>query len=138
MGVEYAGVVAALSLFAATLAGVYGQNVSAVFTSGSVGVAAVGKAARTQGVPRPGARQAYQRAPYTRPALRYLYAIGWIGGMKERARCGFTLLAQDTATAQTVRQIRSTPRLMNQLRRHRIGAPAAARAVVRGVVSACD
>ena len=138
MFVEYAGIVAAISLLGATLTGTYGQNVAAVFASGSVGVAAVGKAARSQKVSPAGAKQAYKRAPYTKPALRYLYALGWIGGMRNRGQCGLTLLAQDTATAQTTREIRSNAKLMAQLRKRAVSGNAAARALVRGVVSSCD
>lgn len=138
MIVEYAGIVAAISLLAATLSGTYGQNVAAVFASGSVGVTAVGKAARSQKVSPTGAKRAYKRAPYAKPALKYLYALGWIGGMRNRAQCGLTLLAQDTATAQTIREIRSNSKLMVQLRKRAVSAKIAARALVRGVVSSCD
>ena len=37
MGVEYAGILAAVSLMAVTLTGAYGKNVTAVFNSSSVG-----------------------------------------------------------------------------------------------------
>ena len=137
MIVEYAGIVSAIALLAATLTGAYGQNVAAVFTSGSVGVAAAAKAARSQQVPVAGAKQAYKRAPYGKPALKYLYALGWIGGTKHRTRCGLTLLAQDTATEHTTKEMRSNAKLMAQLRKRGLSAPVAARALVRGVVSAC-
>lgn len=136
--VEYAGIVAALSLLAATLSGAYGPNVAAVFASGSVSVGAAAKAARSQQVSPAGAREAYKRAPYAKPALKYLYSLGWIGGTKNRAACGLTLLAQDNATAHTTKSIRANPKLMTQLRRRGVSAAVAARAVVRGVVSACD
>jgi hypothetical protein len=135
--VEYAGIVSALSLLAAALTGAYAQNVAAVFTSGSVGIAAVAKAAHSQNVSVAGAKQAYSRAPYKKPALRYLYATGWIGGTKNRAQCGLTLLAQDNATEYTTKAMRANAKLMAQLRKRALSAPVAARALVRGVVSAC-
>ena len=137
MIVEYAGIVAAISLLAATLTGAYGSNVAAVFASGSAGVTAAAKAARAQGVPASGAKAAYKRAPYAKPALRYLYALGWIGGTKNRGQCGLTLLGTDAARKQATQEIQQNPKLMAQLKRRAISARVAANALVRGVVSAC-
>lgn len=137
MVVEYAGILAAVSLMAATLTGAYGQNVAAVFSSSSVGLAAVAKAAKAQSVSPAGAKAAYKRAPYSKNALRYLYALGWIGGTKNPGQCGLTLLGQDAAREQATRDIRSNPKLVAQLRKRAVSAAAAAAAVTRGVVSAC-
>ena len=82
MAVEYAGILAAVSLMAITLTGAYGKNVSAVFESSGVGITAVTKAAKAQKVAPAGAKAAYKRAPYVKPAMKYLYALGWIGGTK--------------------------------------------------------
>lgn len=138
MIVEYAGLVSALALLAATLSGAYGQNVAAVFASGGAGVTAVGKAARSQHVSSSGAKAAYKRASYPKPTLKYLYALGWIGGTKNPVQCGLTLLAQDVAKDQTERQIRSNAKLMTQLRTRAVSVGSAASALVKGVVSACD
>lgn len=137
MIVEYAGILAAVALMAATLTGAYGQNVAAVLASSSVGIVAAGKAAKAQKLPPAAARAAYKRAPYTKPALKYLYALGWIGGTKNSGQCGLTLLGQDAARGQATRDIRSNAKLMAQLERHAVSAAAAARALTKGVVSAC-
>lgn len=137
MVVEYAGILAAVSLMAATLTGAYGQNVAAVFATSSVGIAAVGKAAKAQSVPPAGAKAAYKRAPYTKNALRYLYALGWIGGTKNPGRCGLTLLGQDAARDVATRDIRANAKLTAQLRKRGVSAAAAAGAITKGVVSAC-
>lgn len=137
MIVEYAGIVAAISLLAATLSGAYGQNVAAVFASSSVGVGAAVEAAKSQRVPAAGARAAYKRAPYAKPGLKYLYAVGWIGGTRNRSQCGLTLLGRSAARAQAEREIRANARLLTQLRKRSISPRVAAGAVVRGVVSAC-
>ena len=137
MIVEYAGIVAAISLLAATLTGAYGNNVAAVFASGSAGVTAATKAARAQGVSAAGAKAAYRRAPYAKPALKYLYALGWIGGTKNRGQCGLTLLGTDAARKHAAQEIRQNRRLVAQLKKRAISATAAANALVRGVVSAC-
>lgn len=138
MIVEYAGIVAAISLLAATLSGAYGQNVAAVFASGGAGVAAVAKAAKKEGVSAAGAKAAYKRAPYGKPALKYLYAVGWVGGMKNIGQCGLTLLGTDAAKKHTERQIRGNGKLMTQLKKRAISAKTAASALVEGVVSACS
>ena len=137
MAVEYAGILAAVSLMAITLTGAYGKNVTAVFSSSSVGVAAVAKAAKAQKVSPAGAKTAYARAPWAKPALKYLYALGWIGGTKNPAQCGLTLLGKNAAKEQAAREIRGNAKLVAQLRRRGVSVSAAANAVTQGVVSAC-
>ena len=137
MAVEYAGILAAVSLMAITLTGAYGKNVSAVFSSNSVGIAAVAKAAKAQKISPAGAKSAYTHAPYKRPALRYLYALGWIGGTKNPGPCGLTLLGPDAAKDAAAQEIRGNAKLVGQLRRRGISVSAAATAVTKGVVSAC-
>ena len=66
MAVEYAGILAAVSLMAITLTGAYGMNVAAVFESSGVGITAVAKAAKAQKVAPAGAKTAYKRAPYVK------------------------------------------------------------------------
>jgi hypothetical protein len=137
MLVEYAGVVAGLALLASTLSGAYGQSVTAVFASSGAGVAAAAKAARAEHVSQAGAKAAYRRAPYAKPALKYLYAMGWIGGMRNRGQCGLTLLGQDAARLQAKKEILANGKLLAQLKRREISAIVGARALVAGVVSAC-
>jgi hypothetical protein len=135
--VEYAGIVAGLALLASTLSGAYGQSVTAVFASSGAGASAAASAARSQHVSGAGAKAAYKRAPYSKPALKYLYAIGWIGGVRNRGQCGLTLLGQNTARLQAKTEILENRKLMSELRRRGITAASAAKALVAGVVSAC-
>jgi hypothetical protein len=135
--VEYAGILAAVSLMAITLTGAYGKNVEAVFNTSSVGIAAVGSAAKAQKVSQADAKSAYKRAPYGKPALKYLYALGWIGGKKNPGQCGLTLLGQDAAKDQAAHDMRKNPKLVAQLKRRAVSVSAAATAVTKGVVSAC-
>ena len=137
MAVEYAGILAAVSLMAITLTGAFGKNVSAVFNSSSVGVAAVAKAAKAQKVSPAGAKSAYTKAPYRKPALKYLYALGWIGGTKNPGQCGLTLLGQGAARDAAAHEMRGNAKLVGQLERRGISVSAAANAVTKGVVSAC-
>jgi hypothetical protein len=137
VAVEYAGILAAVSLMAISLTGAYGRNVSAVFNSSSVGIAAVAKAAKAQKVSVAGAKTAYRRAPYKKPALRLLYGLGWIGGTKNLAQCGLTSLGPGAARDAAVQDMRKNPKLVAQLKRRGISVSAAANAVTNGVVSAC-
>ena len=137
MAVEYAGIVAGIALLAATLTGAYGQSVTAVFASGTAGVAAAAKAAKAQKVSPAGARTAYNRAPYRKPVLKYLYALGWIGGTKNAGQCGLTLLGRDAAKDQAARELRANAKLVAQLKRRGVSVSTAANALTRGVVSAC-
>ena len=137
MIVEYAGILAAISLLAVTLTGAYSENVSAVFASSSVGIASVGKAAKAQKVSSARAKAAYKRAPYRKTALKYLYALGWIGGTKNPGQCGLTLLGEGAARDVATLQIRGNTKLMAQLKKLGVSAAVAATAVTRGVVSAC-
>jgi hypothetical protein len=137
MVVEYAGILAAISLLAATLTGAYGQNVTAVFVSGTAGIAAAGKAAKAQNVSSAGAKTAFKRAPYSKTALRYLYALGWIGGTKNPGQCGLTLLGEGAARDQAASGIRANAKLVAQLKRRSISVGTAANALTKGVVSAC-
>ena len=137
VAVEYAGILAAVALMAATLTGAYGKTVTAVFASGTAGVAAVAKAAKSQKVSAAGATAAYKRAPYKKPALKYLYALGWIGGTKNPGQCGLTLLGQDAAREQAAREMRTNRKLVTQLKKRSVSVATAAGAVTKGVVSAC-
>ena len=137
MAVEYAGILAAVSLMAVTLTGAYGKSVTAVFTSSGAGVAAVAKAAKAQKVPPARAKAAYNRAPYRKPVLKYLYALGWIGGTKNPGQCGLTLLGQNTAKEQAARELRANRKVVAQLKKRSVSVSAAANALTAGVVSAC-
>jgi hypothetical protein len=137
MIVEYAGLVSAFALLAATLSGSYGQNVAAVFASSGAGISTVAKAARAQHVSPSGAKAAYKRAPYPKPALKYLYALGWIGGMRNRGQCALTSITQNTARKYAEQDIRGNAKLTAQLRKRAVSVSTAASTLVKGVVSAC-
>ena len=83
-------------------------------------------------------RDRYKRAPYAKPVLKYLYAMGWIGGMRNRGQCGLTLIGQDAARQQAKTEILGNRKLRTQLKRRGVTAVTAAKALVAGVVSACD
>jgi hypothetical protein len=137
MAVEYAGILSAIALLSVTLTGAYSKSITAVFTTSSAGVAAVAKAAKAHKVAPAGAKAAYNRAPYRKPVLKYLYALGWIGGTKNHGQCGLTLLGQDAAKDQAAREMRANAKMVAQLKRRSVTVSAAAGALTAGVVSAC-
>ena len=74
-----------------------------------------GKVARAQRVSPAGAKAAYKRA-VQEAMLKYLYAMGWIGGMRNRGQCGLTLIGQDAARRRAKTEIlgnRKLPRASN-------------------------
>ena len=134
--VEYVSVLTAVSLLALTVGGQLGQRSLPSTTTAALPLLASG--ARAQHVPVAGAKAAYKRAPYGKPILKYLYAAGWIGGVKNRASCLLTRVTQDSARQEAVGALRSTPKLMTQLRRRKVTVDQGASALVQGVVSACS
>ena len=136
MAVEYAGILAAVSLMAITLTGAYGKSISAVHheqrgrrrgCEGGEGAEGLARRREDRVQPRP--------LPQTYP--EYLYALGWIGGTKNPGQCGLTLLGQDAAKDQAC-EMRANAKLVAQLKRRSVTVSAAAGAVTAGVVSAVE
>ena len=136
MIVEYASVVAALSILVSTLGGLFGQ-VGALPVKEGTAISTVNAAARAQKVSGAGARAAYRKAPYTKPVLKYLYAVGWIGGKKSPASCLFAKTDAGGTEQEALAEIRKNPKLVRALRRAHVGLRAASTALVRGIASAC-
>ena len=139
MAVEYAGILAAVTLLAATLTGAYGQNVAPSSRRAAWAIAAVAQGATAQKVSSAGAKAAYKRAPYEKPALKYLYALGWIGGTKNPGQCGLTLLGREARPEIRLRA-RSARTRSSRAAQERAATSApqrAAKASSPAVVSAC-
>jgi hypothetical protein len=125
-------------MMALALLGVAGQKVTRLPTTAAVAIQLVESAARAQHVPAGNARAAYKRAPYERPVMKYLYAIGWIGGKKEPLSCTFTRASQGNAEQETTATLKRNKKLIAQLGKLHVSPALAAKALVRGVVSACS
>jgi hypothetical protein len=97
----------------------------------------VSAGAKAQKVPTAQARAAYKRAPYSKPILKYLYAVGWIGGKKDPLSCLFAKVSRDDTEAETLSQIRTSPKLVKQLKRRHVSQKQAAEVVAAGIASAC-
>jgi hypothetical protein len=134
MIVEYASVVAAMAVLVSSITG----NLATLPTSTNAALTAVTSGAKAQKVSSAGARTAYKRAPYSKPILKYLYAVGWIGGKKSPLSCLFARVQRDDTEREALREIRRNPKLVRQLRRAHVSLGVAATTLVQGIASACS
>jgi hypothetical protein len=135
--VEYASVIAAMSVLVSTITGTFGQRLAALPTTQANAVAAVTAGARSQKVSSAQARSVYKHAPYSKPVLKYLYTVGWIGGKKSAVSCLFARTMRSDTEKEALTEIRKNAKLVHQLRRAHVGLKLAATVLVRGIASAC-
>jgi len=135
--VEFAALLSALSMLGTSLGGLQAHILQRLAGSDAVAVQQAVLGAKASHAPPAGARAAYARAPYRKPALRYVYAIGWVAGTKHRASCVLASLDVDGSRTLALKAIRQLPATMRQLRRLHLTAAQAATAFTRGYVSAC-
>lgn len=132
--VEYATITAAMAILAASLAGAFGS----VLPSTDVKAAtAVSRVAAKQGVSGADARAAYAKAPFRRPVLRYLYAVGWVGAAKDLASCQAGLFLGPGPNVAAAQSIRRSPKVLARLRAARVTVSQAATALGRGATDGC-
>jgi hypothetical protein len=136
--VEYAGIVSAMAILASTLSGAFGERLAVLPTTSGTALSSLSAGAKAQKVSVSGARAAYNRAPYSKPVLKYLYAIGWIGGKKNPLSCLFARVSRGETEAETLAEIRKNAKLVRQLKQRRVPQKQAAKAVVAGIASACS
>lgn len=135
--VEYASVVSAVAVLVSTITGAFGQRLAALPTSQGTAIAAVDAGAKAQKVSGAQARAVYKRAPYSKPVLKYLYTIGWIGGKKSSLSCLFARTQRADTEREAAKEMRQNARLVRQLRRVHVSMATAARTLVAGIASAC-
>ena len=138
MIVEYGSVVSAVAVLVATITGVLGNKLVALPTRDAAALTAVAAGAKAQQVPAREARAVYRRARYSKPVLKYLYAVGWIGGKKSALSCLFARAQPSDTAGEAARQIRKNAKLVRQLRRVRVSLRTASRTLVAGIASACS
>ena len=134
---EYASLVAAMSILVSSLTGAFGQKLAALPTREGTAIATVTAAAKSQKVSGAQARAAYRRAPYSKPVLKYLYAVGWIGGKKSAFSCLFARDDPGGTASEALGEIRKNAKLVRALRRAHVCLKQAATVLVRGIASAC-
>ena len=131
---EYAAVTAAISLLGSSLSGVYA---SALRSNDVKTAGLVASLARTHHLSATEARTAYKHAPYGRPALRYLYALGWLSAASNLSFCKLEqALGGDPATA-TAQSLRGSPKIVAVLRSAHVTVSEAAAAIGRGTTDGC-
>jgi len=134
--VEYASITAALALLAASIGGTLG-SIAALPATDVKAAALVSKVAANQRVPGAEARAAYAKAPFRRPALRYLYAVGWVSAAKDRAACQAARLLGPEPKVAAAASIRRSPKLLARLRAAHVTVSQAATAIGRGTIDGC-
>ena len=135
--VEYASLVSAMAILASALSGAFGEKLAVLPTSTATAISTVSAGARAQGVAPAEARAAYKRAPYKKPVLKYLYAVGWIGGKKSAVSCLFARVQPEQTQAEALAEIKKNRKLSRQLARRNVTRPTAAKVIVAGIASAC-
>jgi hypothetical protein len=133
--VEYSSLTAALTTLFSSLAIVVGSF--QLPTSATSASALVSAAASSHHVSATLARAAYASAPYRRPALRYLYAVGWIGGAADVTACKAALLLGLDPTTSAAQALQQTPKLLGRLRAAHIDSSQAATVVGGGIRQGC-
>jgi hypothetical protein len=134
VGVEYATVTAALAMLASSLSGALGS----VLPSSDVKAASlVSAAARSHHVSGARARTAYAKAPYRKPALRYLYAVGWVGAASNLASCRAGQVLGPDPGAAAAEALRGSPKSLAALRAAHVTVGQAAAAIGRGTTDGC-
>ena len=137
MIVEYASVVSAIGLLVSTITGALGGSIAALPTRDAVAVAAVSAGAKSQHVSASQARSVYKHAPYSKPVLKYLYTVGWIGGKKSPTSCLFARTDRSGTEHEAIVEMRKKPKLVRNLARVHVSLATAAKTLVAGIASAC-
>ncbi len=133
--VEYASITAAISIFVSALGNVAG---SALPASTAKALPAVVTIAQSHKVSAPAAKVAYRKAPFGRPALRYLYAAGWVGATSNLGACKLAQLpGADPATAAT-QALQSSPKALSVLKASHVTVKQAATALGEGTIAGCQ
>jgi len=133
--VEYATVTAVLGMLASSLSGSLGTALPASNTTAASRIAAV---ARAHHVPAAQAQSALGKAPYGTPALRYLYAVGWVSAASNVASCrAAQVLGPDPRVAAS-QALRGSPKTLALLRASHVQVSQAAAAIGRGTTDGCS
>jgi hypothetical protein len=125
-------------ILASTLTGAFGQKLAVLPSSSASAISSVSVGAKAQHVPPAQARAAYKRAPYSKPVLKYLYAVGWIGGKKSAVSCLFARVSRKQTEQEALVEIRKNAKLSRQLAKRGVSKRTAATVLVAGIASACS
>jgi hypothetical protein len=132
--VEYAAITAALAILASSVGGVLNSVVPVTDLKAAQQVSSV---ARSHHVAGPRARAAYEHAPYRKPALRYLYAVGWVGAASNLGQCKAAQLLGPDPRDAAAQAIEASPKTLAALRAAHVTVAQAATAIGRGTTDGC-
>lgn len=132
--VEYASITAALTIFVTSLSGTFASGLSSNTTKSAGLVAAF---ARSHHVSAPQARAAYAAAPYTKPALRYLYAVGWVGAASNLTTCKVAQVLGPDPSVAAAQALQGSPKALALLHSAHVSVSQAASAIGHGSTDGC-
>jgi len=132
---EYATLIGSLSALFSSLS-IVAHSVQVPLTSVGAQAMAV-STARSHGVSGPAGKAAYASAPFKKPALRYLYSVGWVGAASNVPSCKAALVFGADPKAAAAQALQQSPALLARLRSARITQAQASAAVGRGFQDGC-
>jgi hypothetical protein len=135
--VEFATLTAALSLLTTSLGTLQQGIANRLVISNAVALSQASSQARKASAPVAGARAAYAAAPYRKPALRYVYSLGWIAGTKHKTLCALARLDLAGARAAAIGTLRKSRQALTVVRRLHLTVAQAGTAFTAGFASAC-
>jgi hypothetical protein len=133
---EYATLAGSLAALFSSLS-IVAHSISVPLTS----VAAQAMAATTaqsHGMSGPAGRTAYANAPFRKPALRYLYSVGWVGAASNIPACKAALVLGGSPIPAAAQALQSSPALLARLKAARISPTQASTAIGRGFQDGCQ
>jgi len=133
--VEYATLVSSLAAFLSSLSIVANSVQVPLTTVGAQAMAA--STARSHGLSGSVGKAAYSSAPSRKPALRYLYSVGWVGAASNVSACKAALLLGGSPVAAASQAVQSSPTLLSRLRTAHITAGQASAAIGAGFRDGC-
>ena len=132
---EYAVLTSSLAALISSLS-IVGHSIQIPLTTAAAQTLAA-STARSHGVAGPAAKAAYASAPFKKPALRYLYSVGWVGAASNVPSCKAALVFGADPKAAAAQALQQSPALLARLRSARITQAQASAAVGRGFQDGC-
>jgi hypothetical protein len=135
--VELATLTAMLSLLTTSLGTLQQAIAAKLVSSNVVALEQTSGQARRAGAPIAGAKAAYKAAPYRKPALRYVYSLGWISGTRHKTACALAHLDLAGTRASVVGSLRKSPATLLVIHKLHLTVAQAGTAFTAGFASAC-
>jgi hypothetical protein len=132
---EYATLAGSLAALFSSLS-IVAHSISLPLTA-VAGQAMAAATARSHGGSGPQGKTAYASAPFQKPALRYLYSVGWVGAASKISSCKAALLLAGSPIPAAAQALQNSPALLTKLRVARISLTQASTAIGRGFQDGC-